>query len=331
MNTKLSMFNLRRLLFFAAIITISAGLCLGALPISAQDTPPPPPPQQQQQAPPPPSQQMGQQQAGPPPEDQIPIPPMLNLPAGTLIQIRINNELSSEHNQAGDRFSASLEQPIIANGWVVARRGQLLTGRVVSVKKAGRISGTSQLGVEIVELTFVDGQILPVHTSLVQYSGGTTYGRDAGTVVGTTGLGAIIGGAAEGGGGAAVGAGIGAGAGILAVLTTRGRPTILFPETMLTFRLEAPLDISTERGQIAFQPVGQNDYPQDQDRYAQRQQLVHRPAYGPGYGYPYAYPYAYVPYNYYAYPYYWSPYPYFGFYSGFGFRGGYGYRGGRRR
>jgi hypothetical protein len=156
----------------------------------------------------------------------------------------------------------------------------------------------------------------------VQSSGGTTYGRDAATVVGTTGLGAIIGGAAEGGGGAAVGAGIGAGAGILAVLTTRGRPTILFPETMVTFRLEAPLDISTERGQVAFQPVGQSDYQQDQDRYAQRQ-LVHRPTYG---GYPYGY--SYVPYNYSLYPYYWSPYPYFGFYSGYGFRGG--FRGGRR-
>jgi hypothetical protein len=245
---------------------------------------------------------------------------MLNLPAGTLIQVRINNELSSEHNQAGDRFTATLEQPIIANGWVVARRGQLLTGRVVSVKKAGFISGTSQLGVEVVELTLVDGQILPIRTSLVQSSGGTTRGRDAATVVGTTGLGAIIGGAAEGGGGAAVGAGIGAGAGILAVLTTRGRPTILFPESQLTFRLEAPLDVSTERGSVAFQPVGQADYQQDQDRYAQRQ-LVHRPAYGP-YGYPY------VPYNYAAYPYYWSPYPYFGFNSVFVFRGG--FRGGRR-
>jgi hypothetical protein len=330
MNTKLSSRNLRRLLFSAAIITISAGLCLGALPVSAQDTPPPPPPPQQQQAPPPsqyvPPQQMGQQQAAPP-EDQIPIPPMLALPAGTLIQIRINNELSSEHNQAGDRFSATLEQPLIANGWVVARRGQLLTGRVATVKKAGRISGTSQLGVEIVELTFVDGQILPVHTSLLQSNGGTTYGRDTGTIVTTTGLGAIIGGATEGGGGAAVGAGIGAGAGILAVLTTRGRPTIIFPESMLTFRLEAPLEISTERGQIAFQPAGQSDYAQDQDRYAGQRQLIHRPGYGSGYGSPYGYPY--VPYNYAAYPYYWSTFPYYGFGTTFVFRGG--FHGGRRR
>ncbi len=339
MNTSLSRLNLRTLLFFAAIITISAGLCLGALPASAQDTQAPPPVQQsapppQQQAPPPdqqaapPPPQMGQQQA-PPPQDQIPVPPSLNLPAGTLIRIRINNELSSDHNQPGDRFTASLEQPLIANGWVVARPGQLLTGRVVSAKKAGRVSGTSELGVEVAEITFVDGQILPVHTTLLQSSGGTSHGRDAAAIVGTTGLGAIIGGAAEGGGGAAVGAGIGAAAGIVGVLVTRGRPTVLYPESVLTFRLEAPLQISTERGQIAFQPVAQSDYAQDQDAYAQQRTLVHRPTYlhyGPGY-------YAGYPYYYGGYPYYWGPYGYWGGYPfvgfGFGFRTG-GFRGGFR-
>jgi hypothetical protein len=332
MNASHSRLNLRRLLFSAAIITISAGLGLGALPASAQDAPPPPPRPAQQQAPPPqqytpPQEQMGQQQAAPL-QDQIPIPPSLTLPAGTLIQIRINDRLSSDHNQPGDRFSASLEQPLIANGWVVARRGQLLTGRVVAVKKAGRVSGTSQLGVEIVELTFVDGQILPVRTSLMQSTGGTSNGRDATAIVGTTGLGAIIGGAAEGGGGAAVGAGIGAAAGILGVLATRGRPTVLYPETLLTFRLETPLAISTERGQIAFQPAGQSDYAQDQDAYGRQRQLVRRPAYGPGYG-----PYGPNYYGYGGYPYYWgSPYwggyPFVGF--GFGFRGGGHFRGGRR-
>jgi hypothetical protein len=316
MNASLSRLSLRTLLNTAAIITISAGLCIAALPAFAQDAPPPPPPPQQH-APPPsqyvPPQQMGQQQ-GPPPQDQIPVPPTLALPAGTLIQVVINSELSSDHNQSGDRFTATLEQPLIANGWVVARRGQLLTGRVVSSKKAGRVSGTSELGVELVELTFVDGQILPVRTSLVQTSAGTSRGRDAGAIVGTTGLGAIIGGAAQGGGGAAVGAGIGAAAGILGVLVTRGRPTVLYPESQLTFRLEAPLEISTGRGEIAFQPVGQSDYQQeDQDAYAPRREMGHRPGYpyGPGY-----YP---------GYPYYWGgPYGFYGGYPfvGFSFRGG---------
>jgi hypothetical protein len=349
MNTSLSRLDLRRLFTTAAIITISAGLCLGALPAFAQDqqAPPPgqqaPPPDQQQQAPPP-GQQMGQQQGpppdlqAPPPEQLIPVPASFTLPAGTLIRVQINNTLSSEQNQQGDRFTATLIQPLISNGWVVARPGQLLTGRVTAAKKAGHVSGSSQLAVQIAEVTLVDGQILPVSTSLVQYSGGNSYGRDAATLIVPTGLGALIGGAAEGGGGAAVGAGIGAAAGIIGVLVTRGRPTILPAEATLTFRLEAPLTFSTSQGAVAFQPVVQSDYGQDQDAYPQQQ--PRRPVYGP-YG-PYAYggypyPYAYGPYGYpYGYGFgYWGPaYPFFGFggrviFRGGGFRGG-GFRGGHR-
>ncbi|HUK29469.1 MAG TPA: hypothetical protein VLV89_00030 [Candidatus Acidoferrum sp.] len=362
MNTSLSRLNFRRLFFGAAVITVSAGLCIGALPAFAQDqqAPPPPtqqqapppgqqqaPPPDQQQAPPPDQQQapppnqmgqqqMGQQQQAPPPDQQqIPVPPSLNIPAGTLIRVQVNNTLSSEQNKPGDAFTATLVQPLIANGWVVARPGQLLTGRVASAKKAGHVSGQSELGVQISELTLVDGQILPIATSLVQSSGGTSYGRDAGTIIVPTGLGAIIGGAAEGGGGAAVGAGIGAAAGIIGVLVTHGRPTILPAETMLTFRIESPLSISTGNGSVAFQPVYQSDYSQqDQDAYAGQRQVVNRPAYPP-YG-----PYAYGPYPYaygYPYPYYYGYgpgfYPYFGFGGIFinrgpvfrgGFRGGFG-------
>lgn len=335
MNTSLSRLNLRRLLFPAAAITISAGLCLSALPAFAQDQQAPPPPPAQQQAPPPNQQmdqrqQMGgqQQQAPAPDQQQLPVPPSLNIPAGTLIRVQVNNTLSSEQNKAGDAFTATLVQPLIANGWVVARPGQLLTGRVASAKKAGHVSGQSELAVQVSEITLVDGQILPIATSLVQSSGGTSYGRDAGTVIVPTGLGALIGGAAEGGGGAAVGAGIGAAAGIIGVLVTHGRPTILPAETTLTFRLTAPLAISTGDGSVAFQPVYQSDYSQqDQDAYAGQRQVVNRPAYGPpgpygpyayGYGYPYPY--------YYGAPYF---YPYFGFGGIFinrgpVFRGGFG-------
>jgi hypothetical protein len=366
MNTSLSRLNLRRLFLTTAAVTVSAGLCFGALPAFAQDqqAPPPPaqqqapPPAQQQQVPPPdqqqqdqqappqqmgqqqaPPQQMGQQQAPPPDQQQIPVPPSLNVPAGTLIRVQINNTLSSEQNKAGDAFTATLVQPLIANGWVVARPGQLLTGHVASAKKAGHVSGQSELAVQISELTLVDGQILPINTSLVQWSGGTSYGRDAATMIVPTGLGALIGGAAEGGGGAAVGAGIGAAAGIIGVLVTHGRPTILPAEAMLTFRIEGPLSISTGNGSVAFQPVYQSDYAQqDQDAYAGQRQVVNRPAYGPP-GAPYG-PYAYGPYAYgygYPYPYYYGYgpgfYPYFGFGGIFinrgpvfrgGFRGGFG-------
>ncbi len=129
---------------------------------------------------------------------------------------------------------------------------------------------------------------MPVETTLLNASAGTSNGRDAAAVGVTTGAGAAIGAAAAGGSGAAIGAGAGFVASIAGVLLTRGKPTIIPPEDVLTFRLENPVTFSTERGQMAFRPVTQQDYAQTK-RPAPRPRLV-RP-YPPPYGY-YPYPYS---------------------------------------
>src|SRR5215831_2759053 len=58
----------------------------------------------------------------------VPLSSTLTLPAGSWISVRADQPLSSDHNQLGDRFTATLNQPIIADGRVVARRGQTVGG-----------------------------------------------------------------------------------------------------------------------------------------------------------------------------------------------------------
>ena len=48
----------------------------------------------------------------------------MTLRPGTFVTVRVNQELSSDHNQQGDLFTASLAQPIVVDGIVVAQRGQ---------------------------------------------------------------------------------------------------------------------------------------------------------------------------------------------------------------
>ena len=209
-------------------------------------------------------------------------PAQLTIPAGTWIKVRMDQMLSSDRNRVGDGFMATLSQPVIAGGFVVARRGQTIAGRIVEAQKAGRISGTSKLGVEITELSLADGQQLPIRTQMAQYASGTSVGRDIGAVGTTTGVGAMIGAAAGGGFGAGMGAIAGAGASIIGVLATRGRATEIYPESEITFRLMEPMTIMTDRTGDAFQPVRQGDY--EQNRLIQRT-VVQRPAYAPYYGY----------------------------------------------
>src|SRR5438128_134181 len=78
--------------------------------------------------------------------DQMPPPSALTVPAGTWITVRVNQPLSSDHNQQGDAFTATLAQPLVANGRVLARRGQTVGGVVAEAQKASRGKGTSRLG-----------------------------------------------------------------------------------------------------------------------------------------------------------------------------------------
>ena len=179
-----------------------------------------------------PVNQQGPPPYGPPPNYEPPPPPpaQLTIQPGTFVTIRLNQVLSSDHNQQGDGFTASLVKPVVVNGWIVADRGQTIAGRVSEAKKAGRIAGTSSLGVELTDLTLIDGQPVPLHTQLVNRSGGTTVGRDVAGVGTTTAVGAAAGAAADLGRGAAIGAGAGAAAGVVGVLLTRGRPTVFIPK-----------------------------------------------------------------------------------------------------
>jgi hypothetical protein len=303
------------------------------------------PPQQYPQYAP---QQYPQQQQ--PPQQQMDVPARLTINQGTFITVRVNQWLSSDRNQQGDSFFGTLAEPVIVDGVVVAQRGQPASGRVTEAQKAGRVEGTSKLGLELTSLTLVDGQQLSVQSQMITRNGTTSVGRDVGAVAGTTALGAAVGAAADLGRGAAIGAGAGAAVGLIGVLLTRGRPTIIYPESTLTFRMAAAATVQTDHAPQAFRYVSQRDY--GNAGYAQRPGPAMAGGPGPGYGVPgyggpnpgyggpnsgYGYPPAAAPLPYSYGPAYYPYYPYYygglGLYFGpryYGYYGGFGIRGYRR-
>src|SRR5260370_3941333 len=92
------------------------------------------------------------------------VPDTLTVPAGTILLIRMNDYLSSDHSKIGDQFTAVLDQPLVVNGWVVARRGQVLVGQVKEVRQPGRIKCTSEFVVQLTDLTTVDVRQVPILT-----------------------------------------------------------------------------------------------------------------------------------------------------------------------
>jgi hypothetical protein len=334
-----------------AVAALAAGFVLSGLPARAQDQPAPnnataqsPSPDQQNSAdqnnPPaqannndnqdqndnqnPGNQNQGTDPNAAPPAGQqaaapqaAPVPGTLTVPAGVVVSVRTQSWLTTDHNKKGDTFTATLDQPIVADGYVVARRGQTVYGTVTLSDKGGRIHGVSQLGLALGQMTLVDGQQVSLQTQATDSKAGTSNGRDAAAVGTTTGAGAIIGAAAAGGAGAGIGAGAGAAAGLIGVLTTRGRPTVIPPESLVTFKLQAPISINTEKSQVAFQPVTQQDF-NNNERSNGARPMPRRGYYA---GYPYG-PY-YNPYYGYGPGFYPGYYP--GFYGGLGFYGPGGY------
>lgn len=228
------------------------------------------------------------------------IPPQITIRQGTYVTVRVNQVLSSDRNQPGDAFSATLAKPLVVDGVVVAERGQTIAGRVAVAEKAGRTKGVSRLGIELTDLTIVDGQQLPVQTQLVTHAGPTSQGEDAVAIGATTGTGALIGAAVDGGFGAGIGAAAGLVAGTIGVLLTRGHSTVIYPESLLTFRIEAPVTFSTERASYAFRFVDPSDYQRSYETDLRtRPRTFAPPAPAPRYPYYYSY---------------WGPgfYPYYG-------------------
>jgi hypothetical protein len=252
-----------------------------------------------------------------------PVPASLTIPQGTYVTARVNQMLSSAKNEPGDAFTATLVEPVVVNGVVVAEPGETIGGRVVTVQKNS--TGTpAKLGVQLTSLTLVDGQQVPINSQFISRRGDTTPGgNEAGTVVATTGIGAAIGAAADWGTGAAIGAGAGALAGLIGVVVTHNHPSVIYPEQVLTFRLESPVTISTVNSPQAFRYVTPGEYDRPRDNgtgYGDGPGYAARPVPAP-YSYAYGYPYAY--YSYYPY---WGPS--FAFYAGPGFWwGGRWYRG----
>ena len=191
-----------------------------------QGAPPPDevPPPPDDRGPMPPADRRRDVPPPPPPDNNYVVPDTLTLSSAAVIQVRNTDWLSSDRNKPGDQVIMTLAQPIVVNGLVVARRGQTVIGTVEYAEKAGRVKGVSKLGLQLAQLTLVDGQLITVKTTLINTTGGTTRGRDAAAIVGTTGIGAGIGAAAAGGPGAAIGAGAGFVASVTGVLLTRGRP-----------------------------------------------------------------------------------------------------------
>ena len=169
-----------------------------------------------------------------------------SLGVGTEISVRTEETIDSAVAAQGQTYPAEVTRDVLdAEGAVVVPRGSNAVIVIRSASKGGRIKGASDLLLDLASVS-VDGQEYSLRTTGLSRRGRDGVGANKRTAEfsgGGAAIGAIIGAIAGGGKGAAIGAGSGAGAGALTQIITKG-PAIRIPvESVLTFRLDAPLHV----------------------------------------------------------------------------------------
>jgi hypothetical protein len=158
------------------------------------------------------------------------------LPAGTEIVVRLIDGIDSTKTAAGERFRASIDDPVILGDRVLIPRNADATVQIVKADKS------SELSVKLYDVT-VNGKIIDVVSNYAQVKAPGKGSKYAKRSVGLGALGAAIGGIAGGGKGAAIGALSGAGLGA-ATVAASGSKVQLPTETRLSFQLRAPLPLN---------------------------------------------------------------------------------------
>lgn len=176
------------------------------------------------------------------------------VPDGTLVKVKLREELSTLTTRPGMSFTAEVSEPVLRDGQVVVPTGAVLEGRVTFVREGKRVGASAAIHLEPETITLPDGSQYALSARVIDTdSWGDTKVDSEGTIlrkdhtkatqatIGISTGGAMAAGAVVGGvPGALVGAGLGAGVST-AVWIRQDRQADLPKDLCVIFSLTEPM------------------------------------------------------------------------------------------
>lgn len=172
------------------------------------------------------------------------------VPAGTEINVRINEPLSSAKARVGDRFTGVTTEAITVNGQTVFPRNSNVEGQVTRVVDSGRLTRSGELELKLTSV-HSGANSASLDTAPWTIKGGSHTKSNVTKIGGGAAAGAIIGAIAGGGKGAAIGAGVGAAAGTGVAVATGKKEATIESESLLAFTTQTATSASTSRSSRA--------------------------------------------------------------------------------
>ena len=184
------------------------------------------------------------------------------MPAGTVLQVRTVEALSSETSHESDPWHGTLNSDIVVDDQTVIPAGAEVDGRVMEAHAATHYSGGASLVLGLEKVSF-NGKSYQIATNTWERKAATRGKNTVEKTAGGAAVGAILGGIFGGGKGAAIGSVAGAGAGAGANTITKGQRVDLRPETLVSFQLQNPISVmpsaSTGRHGTVIHPDNSSD------------------------------------------------------------------------
>lgn len=107
-------------------------------------------------------------ESGPRAQPAPPPPTADAIPAGTTLDVRLNETLSTDRNSVGDRFTATVTRPLIAqNGQTVVPAGAVLSGVVTGLAEARRIGDQAAIRLNFDRIG-IGGQSYPFSADIIE-------------------------------------------------------------------------------------------------------------------------------------------------------------------
>ena len=179
------------------------------------------------------------------------------IPDGTLVRVKLREDLSTLTTQPGTRFTAEVTDPVMHEGKVIVPVGSVLEGRVTWVRGGKRISGSAAIHLEPRTVILPDGTQYVLRARVIDTNSwentkvdsegtimrGENNKRNLGVMGLTAGSGAAAGAMIGGVPGALVGAGVGAGVSTV-IWLKQDRQAELPKDLGLVFSLTEPMSIT---------------------------------------------------------------------------------------
>jgi hypothetical protein len=171
----------------------------------------------------------------------------LSIPSGTVIEVKMIDELDTAKSHLGDSFQASLKKPLVVNGRQLALQNNLVRGKVTDVVSSGRLKRLASITVKLTQLSLSNGSTISLDTSTYTLDGKSHALRNAAPIGGGTAAGTVLGDVAAGSKGALIGSAVGGGAGIVTAYLTGKQEIVIPAETSLSFTTVSNSPISSWR------------------------------------------------------------------------------------